>query len=173
MECESKISDNLEAMKDKLYAIKIPSKQNLRNINEFLDLFDRTTTALLNPIKKLKISYNMRINSIKGKYENFLSDLTTKISALEKNKNQKELKDVENFTSEELTNKSLEFTNEHSRLTNLLEDCLESISTLNNLFETQEFRKLDEMTKKLTHSRKSSKSGIKIKYKWSKSQYMV
>lgn len=157
MESASKFSDNLEEIKEKIDNLKFPSEQNLKSIHDILELYDRSTAALLNPIKKLKISYNMRINSFKGKYENFLGSLKSKISSLEKNKNPKELKNLDNAFVEETLMKSNELNKEHGKLTKLLEECLESIGTLNSLFDTEEFRKLDGITKNLNASRKKQR----------------
>jgi hypothetical protein len=96
----------------------------------------------------------MRINSFKGKYESVLAGIKSKLASHEKNKNSK------NFNSaflDETVKQNLEFHNEHNKFMRLLEECLHSISTLNKLFDTKEFQRLEE----LTHSLRSAKKKIK------------
>ncbi len=154
MESSSKIHEYIELMKSKLDTMKNPLNHNLTKLEDILDLFDRATCALLNPIKKLKISYNMRINSFKGKYENVLASVKSKISSLEKNKNSKEIKNFNSIYIEQTAQQNKEIQKEHSKLMKLLEDCLLSVSTLNNLFDTEEFQKLDDLTKTLNSAKK-------------------
>lgn len=157
MEHSSKIEEQMETIKSQMDQIKNPSKNNLKKISEITEKFENATAALLNPIKKLKISYNMRINSFKGKYENVLADVKQKISVLEKNKKAKEIKNFNSIFIEETAQQNTEITREHSKLMNLLEECLQSICALNRLFDTQEFSKLDELTKELSPVKKKSK----------------
>lgn len=56
MENSSNVSDAADKVRGILVNMKSPLKHNLSNINDILDLFDKSTLALLNPIKKLKIS---------------------------------------------------------------------------------------------------------------------
>lgn len=56
MENSSNMSDTADKVKGILTSMKSPLKHNLSKINDILDLFDKSTVALLNPIKKLKIS---------------------------------------------------------------------------------------------------------------------
>ena len=158
MESSSKVSEYIEILKSKLNLMKSPLKQNLNNLNDLLSLFDQTTAALLNPIKKLKISYSMRINSFKGKYENVLAGMKSKIASYDKNKNSK------NFNSsvylQETLQKNEEFYNEHNKLMMLLEECLFSISTLNKLFDTEEFQELEDLTQCLRAAKKKGKAPI-------------
>lgn len=137
--------------------MKNPAKNNLKNLNEITTQFESATAALLNPIKKLKISYNMRINSFKGKYENILASVKHKISALEKNKKAKEIKNFNSVFVDETVQQSAEISREHRKLMNLLEECLMSITALNELFDTEEYNKLDELTKSLSQVKKKSK----------------
>ena len=44
--------------------MKSPLKHNLCKINDMLDLFDKTTIALLNPIKKLKIASAAKVDTL-------------------------------------------------------------------------------------------------------------
>lgn len=154
----SKTSNYIEMLKSKLISFKYPLKQNLTNLNDILSLFDEATGALLNPIKKLKISYNMRINSFKGKYENVLAGVKSKIASFEKNKYSN------NFNSsaylEETVQQSKEFHIEHNKLLMLLEECLHSISTLNKLFCTEQFQQLEDLTQSLRSAKKKSKAPI-------------
>ena len=154
MESASKITDCIEMMKSKLEDIKNPLKQNINTVADILDLFERTTSSLLNPIKKLKISYNMRINSFKGKYENVLSSVKSKITNLEKTKNIDDMKNFNNIYIEDTSFQNNEISKEHIKLMRLLEECLESITTLNNLFDTDEFRRLEDKTKNLNSTKK-------------------
>jgi len=160
MESSSKIHDYIEIMKTKLDTMKNPLNHNLTKLQDILDLFDKATAALLNPIKKLKISYNMRINSFKGKYENVLANVKSKISSLEKNKNTKELKNFNSVYIEQTSIQYKEIQKEHGKLMKLLEDCLLSITTLNNLFDTEEYQKLEELTKSLSSAKKKSRAPI-------------
>ena len=157
MESDSKISDNIQLMRNKLDTMENPMKNNVTDIGETLELFEKMTSSLLNPIKKLKISYNMRINSFKGKYESALLNIRTKMSAIEKGLNLKENKQLSNQILEEFTLQNKEISKEHPKLMRLLEDCLGSISSLNNLFDTEEFKKLDEMTKNMNLNKKKTK----------------
>ena len=157
MESDSKISDCIQLMKSKLDTLNNPLKNNITGINDTLGLFEKMTSSLLNPIKKLKISYNMRINSFKGKYENALYNIRSKISALDKGLNLKDNKVFNNQIIEETTVQNTEISREHGKLMRLLEDCLKSISSLNNLFDTEEFGKLDEMTKSMNLNKKKTK----------------
>jgi len=157
MESDSKISDYIQLMRSKLDTLSNPLKNNVTGIKETLGLFEKMTSALLNPIKKLKISYNMRINSFKGKYESALLNIRSKMSAIEKGLNLKENKQLSSQILEEFTFQNKEISKEHSKLMRLLEDCLGSISSLNNLFDTEEFKKIDEMTKNMNLSKKKTK----------------
>lgn len=65
MENSSNMSESTEKVKNILLNMKNPVKFNLSKINEMLDLFDKTSIALLNPIKKLKISCSEKINTLK------------------------------------------------------------------------------------------------------------
>jgi hypothetical protein len=56
MENSSNMSDTADKIKPILTNLKFSLKHNLSKINDILDLFDKSTLALLNPIKKLKIS---------------------------------------------------------------------------------------------------------------------
>lgn len=56
MENTSNMSDTADKVKPILSNMKSSIKHNLSKINDILDLFDKSTLALLNPIKKLKIS---------------------------------------------------------------------------------------------------------------------
>jgi len=157
MEHSSKIEEQIETIKSKIDQMRNPSKNNLKNLSEISAQFETATATLLNPIKKLKISYNMRINSFKGKYENVLASIKNKISALEKNKKAKEIKNFNSTFIEETVQHSNELLKEHRKLMDLLEECLLSISALNMLFDTDEFNKLDELTKSLSPVKKKSK----------------
>jgi len=160
MESTSKIDNYIESMKSELDTMKIPLNHNLHKLNDIIDLFESATSALLNPIKKLKISYNMEINSFKGKYENVLASVKSKIYSLEKNKNVKESKNFSTIYIDETAQQNNEIQREHNKLMKLLEDCLQSISTLNNLFDTEEFLRLEEITKGLSSSKKKTKAPI-------------
>jgi len=50
------MSETVDKIKNILVALKSPLKHNLSKINDILDLFDKSTIALLNPIKKMKIA---------------------------------------------------------------------------------------------------------------------
>jgi len=156
MESSCKTSDYIENLKSKLSSLKYPLKHNLNNINDLLELFDETTAALLNPIKKLKISYIMRINSLKGKYENVLEGVNTKFTSHDKNKKPKNISSLSDL--EETVQQSQDFNNEHNRLMLLLEECLGSISALNKLFDTKEFQRLEELTFTLRSAKKKNKA---------------
>ncbi len=158
MESSSKNSDFIEMLKSKLNTMKYPLKQNLNNLNDLLSLFDEATAALMNPIKKLKISYNMRINSFKGKYENVLAGIKSKIASYDKNKNSKNL--YPKAYLEETEKQNEEFHKEHNKLMLLLDENLRSISMLNKLFETDEFQKLEESTQYLRSAKKKIKAPI-------------
>jgi hypothetical protein len=157
MESHTKISDCIQLAISNLNSLNNPLKNNVTIINETLELFEKMTSALLNPIKKLKISYNMRINSFKGKYESALINLRSKISAIEKGLILKENKQTNNQILEDFTLQNKEISKEHIRLMKLLEDCLGSISSLNNLFDTEEFKKIDEITKNMNLNKKKTK----------------
>jgi len=64
MASNSNTSDSLEKLKNTLNEMKTPIKFNLLRINEILDLFDKTTSALINPIKKLKISCETKLENL-------------------------------------------------------------------------------------------------------------
>lgn len=155
MESSSKSSDYIEMLKSKLNSLKYPLKHNLNNLNDLLVLFDEATAALLNPIKKLKISYNMRINSFKGKYESVLAGIKSKIASYDKNKNSKNINSSSYL--EETVQQNQDFCNQHSKLMGLLEECLKSISMLNKLFDTEEFQKLEDLTQTLRSAKKKNK----------------
>jgi len=157
MESDSKISDCIQSAISNLNSLNNPLKNNFTIIKETLELFEKMTSALLNPIKKLKISYNMRINSFKGKYESALINVRSKLSAIEKGLILKENKQSTNQIMEEFTSQNKEISKEHIRLMKLLEDCLGSISSLNNLFDTEEFKKIDEITKNMNLNKKKTK----------------
>lgn len=157
MECSSNYSDYIELVKSKLKSLKYPMKNNLNNIDDLLNLFEQTTAALLNPIKKLKISYNMRINTFKGKYENILNGIKSNLASYDKNKNSK---NINQTFLDETTQQSIEFGKEHNKFMLLLEECLHSITTLNRLFDTDEFQRLEELTQSLRSAKKKSKAPI-------------
>ncbi len=157
MEHSSKIEEQMEAMKSKMDQIKNPANNNLKKISEITEQFENATAALLNPIKKLKISYNMRINSFKGKYENVLASVKQKISALERNKKAKDIKNFNSVFIEQTVQQNAEITREHKKLMNLLEECLQSICALNKLFDTEQFSMFDELTQCLSPAKKKSK----------------
>lgn len=163
MESESKtrkISDFMELMKSKLQTMENPLKNNLSSINDTIELLDNMISTLLNPIKKLKISYNMRINSFKGKYRNALVGIRSKIHSIEKGSNSKENKTLNSQIMEEFNLKNKEISKEHGKLMNLLEDCLGSISSINNLFDTEEFKKIDEKTQGINLTKKKGKAPV-------------
>jgi hypothetical protein len=63
-------NDSIEKLKNTLNEMKTPLKFNLLRINEILDLFDKTTSALINPIKKLKIFCSSKLENLTEKEEN-------------------------------------------------------------------------------------------------------
>jgi len=60
----SNITDTADKVKSILINMKSPLKHNLSKINDILDLFDKSTLALLNPIKKLKISATAKFEDL-------------------------------------------------------------------------------------------------------------
>jgi hypothetical protein len=62
-------NESIDKLKNSLNEMKTPLKFNLLRINEILDLFDKTTSALINPIKKLKISCASKLENLAEKEE--------------------------------------------------------------------------------------------------------
>ncbi len=64
MENSSNMSDTVDKLKNNLIFMKTPINHNLSIINEIIELFDKTTLALLNPIKKLKVASTDKYTSL-------------------------------------------------------------------------------------------------------------
>ena len=150
MENTSIMVETVEKVKNTIINMKNPLKNNLSKINEILNLFDKTTIALINPIKKLKISYASKINSLlefdkKGKYFLVLKYFLIFLEKEGDRDNNNEVNKIDSENSDKI------------KLEKFINYFVDSLDILSNLYNTDAFNKLNSFSQNLNAGKKKAK----------------